>query len=90
MSIKIFLHPYMYYLTESRETFETDGGTVRDCLGRLIEKYPELHDLIYYKDDSLQTFIEIYINRKTAVPHELDLVVHNGDEIHLMMTVAGG
>jgi hypothetical protein len=46
--------------------------------------------LIFYKDGQLQTFIEIYVNRKAACPDELSRKVDDGDEIHLTITIAGG
>lgn len=90
MSIKIHLHPDMYYLADNNEFFETSGNTVGDCIDRLIQSYPGLHDLVFYKDGQLQTFIEIYVNRKAACPNELTWEVRDGDEIHLIMTIAGG
>ena len=80
----------MYYLTDNSEVFEATGKTVGECIDQLIAMYPGLHDLIFYKDGSLQTFTEIYINRRTAVPDELAREVRDGDDIHLMMTIAGG
>ena len=80
----------MYYLTENNESVETSGSTVGECLEQLIAKYPGLRELIFYKDGRLQTFIEIYVNRRAAYPNELQRIVDDGDEIHLMMTIAGG
>ncbi len=80
----------MYYLTENNESVETSGSTVGECLAQLIARYPALRELIFYKDGGLQTFIEIYVNRKAAYPNELQRTIHDGDEIHLMMTIAGG
>ncbi len=90
MSVKIHLHPDMYYLTGNSELVETDGSTVGECLGQLTARYPGLGELIFYKDGGLQTFIEIYVNRRAAYPDELQRTVADGDEIHLMMTIAGG
>ena len=90
MGVKIHIHPDMYYLTDNQEIIEVTGNTVGECLRQLITLYPGIGELIFYKDGQLQTFIEIYINRMTASPNELVRAVKDGDEIHLMMTVAGG
>ena len=74
----------------SGEVVEASGKTVGECIDRLIARYPELKEMIFYKDSSLQTFIEIYVNRKAACPDELNHKVQNGDEIHLTITIAGG
>jgi molybdopterin converting factor small subunit len=80
----------MSYLSGSDEVVETDGGTVGECIEQLIARYPALRELVFYKDGELQTFIEIYVNRKAAYPDELTRKVEAGDEIHLTITIAGG
>lgn len=90
MTISIHLHPDLYYLTGNNEVVETTGGTVGECIEQLIAQYPALRELVFYKDGQLQTFIEIYLNRKAAYPDELTCKVEDGDEIHLIMTIAGG
>ena len=91
MSIRIHLHPDMWHLAGNNEFVETTGSTVGECIGQLIARYPDLRELIFYKrDDQLQTFIEIYVNRKAAYPDELSRKVKDADEIHLTITIAGG
>jgi molybdopterin converting factor small subunit len=90
VGVTIHLHPDMWYLVDEKEVVETFGNTVGECLDQLIAGYPGLRELVFYKDGRLQTFIEIYVNRKAAYPNELERTVNDGDEIHLMMTVAGG
>jgi molybdopterin converting factor small subunit len=80
----------MCYLAGSKETTETVGSTVGECIEQLISQYPALRKLVFYKDGQLQTFIEIYVNRKSAYPGELSRKVEDGDEIHLTLTIAGG
>ena len=90
MTIAIHLHPDMSYLAANNDVVEADGGTIGECIEQLITQYPALKDLIFYKDGQLQTFIEIYLNRKAAYPDELRRKVKAGDEIHLTLTIAGG
>jgi hypothetical protein len=78
---------HKYFLTSRRS--ET-GGTVGECIEQLIVRQPALRDLVFYKDGQLQTFIEIYVNRKAAYPDELTRKVEDGDEIHLTISIAGG
>lgn len=80
----------MYYLADNNEFIETSGNTVGECIDQLIQRYPGLKELVFYKDGQLQTFIEIYVNRKAACPNELAWPVRDGDEIHIIMTIAGG
>jgi molybdopterin converting factor small subunit len=80
----------MWYLTGGGEAAETTGATVGECLEQLIAQYPGLETLVFYKDGTLQTFIEIYVNQRAAYPNELEWPVTDGDEIHLMMMISGG
>lgn len=90
MTIRIHLHPDMCYLAGSNEAIETSGSTVGECIEQLLSRHPALRELVFYKDGQLQTFIEIYVNRKAAYPDELGRQVEDGDEIHLTITIAGG
>jgi molybdopterin converting factor small subunit len=90
MSIRIYLHPDMAYLACNNDFVETAGSTVGECIEQLIARHPALRELIFYRDGHLQTFMEIYVNRKAAYPDELNHKVEDGDEIHLTLTIAGG
>ena len=90
MTVRIHLHPDMCYLARNNEVVETAGSTVGQCIEQLIARYPALKELVFYRDGQLQTFIEIYVNRKAAYPDELGRKVEDGDEIHLTLTIAGG
>jgi molybdopterin converting factor small subunit len=90
MSVRIHLHPEMAHLAGDNYTVETVGSTIGECIEQLVVRHPALKDLIFYRDGQLQTFIEIYLNRKAACPDELNHKVEDGDEIHLIMMIAGG
>ena len=90
MSVTIHLHPDMIYRADDKESVETRGSTVGECIDHLLAQYPGLYDLIFYKDGGLQSFLEVYVNRRAATPNELSWPVQDGDEIHLVFTIAGG
>jgi len=90
MTVRIHLHPDLCHLADGNEIVETSGDSVGDCIRQLIARCPALEEFIFYKDGQLQTFIEIYLNRKAAYPDELGRKVKDGDEIHLILTIAGG
>jgi molybdopterin converting factor small subunit len=90
MSVEIHLHPFLSDQIDNRDIIKTTGRSTGECIAQLIAQYPALHDYIFYKDGTLQTFIEIYVNLKTAGPNELEWPVNDGDRIDIMMTVAGG
>ena len=69
---------------------ETSGHTVGECLLQLTNRYPGLEEMVFDKDGLLKNFIEIWVNRVAALPDELERNVKDGDEIHLLITIAGG
>jgi hypothetical protein len=49
-----------------------------------------MHENIFDKCGKLLKHIEIFINGKTASPNELAASVKDGDELSILMLLAGG
>jgi hypothetical protein len=45
---------------------------------------------LFAKKDKLLNVVEVFINHETAYPNELVKPVKEGDEIHLVIMLAGG
>jgi hypothetical protein len=45
---------------------------------------------LFAKKDQLLKNVEVYLNRESAYPNELVKPVKDGDEIHLVVMLAGG
>jgi hypothetical protein len=45
---------------------------------------------LFSKKDKLLNVVEVYINQTTAHPNELSRPVKDGDDIHLLVMLAGG
>lgn len=61
-----------------------------DCLAHLIGEYPDMNQALFDKKGKLLNVIEIYVNMKSAYPDELAKTVSDGDEVHLILMLAGG
>lgn len=90
MTVLMNLHPDLSYMAGITGPVEVSGGTVGECIQQLVAEYPILKESVFYRDGSLQTFVEIYVNRKAVYVDELNHRVSDGDEIHLTLTIAGG
>ena len=66
------------------------GNTVGDCLNHLVQQFPGMEKALFAKKDKLHNIVEIYVNHATAYPNELMKPVKEGDEIHLVVMLAGG
>ncbi len=90
MSVKINLHKTHRPFADGLEMVEVDGSTVGECLGALVERFPEMEEKLFAKKGKLHDVIEIYLNLESAYPDELTRPVKDGDEIYATIILAGG
>jgi molybdopterin converting factor small subunit len=90
MSIEINLHKTHRQYTDGLEVVEVDGGTVGECLTRLIKRFPALEKGLFTGKGKLRNNVEIYLNMESAYPDELAKPVKDGDKIHLTLILTGG
>ena len=90
MSVKVHIHPFLINITDNKDLHEVEGNTVRECLENLTEKYPDLKEWLFAKDGNLNHMFEIFINMESTGPDGLTRPVVDGDEIHLVIIIAGG
>jgi molybdopterin converting factor small subunit len=90
MAVKVHIHATHRQYTNGLEAVEVKGNTVGDCLNHLVQQFPGMEKALFAKKDKLHNIIEIYVNHATAYPNELVKPVKEGDEIHLVVMLAGG
>ncbi|OGP75780.1 MAG: ThiS family protein [Deltaproteobacteria bacterium RBG_16_49_23] len=90
MPVKAHIHATHRRFTNGQEVIEVEGHTVGECLNHLIRQFPEMEKAIFAKKDKLHNIVEIYLNHASAYPNELLKPVKDGDEIHLVIMLAGG
>ena len=90
MSIKIHIHVTHRQYTNGLEVVEVEGSTVGECLNHLIKQFPGMEKALFAKKDKLLNIVEVYLNHASAHPNELVKPVKDGDEIHLIVMLAGG
>jgi len=90
VSVKIHLHLTHRHYAGGLETVETEGNTVGDCMDDLLRQYPGLGKELFEKKRKLKGFIELYLNSESTHPDELSTRVEDGDEIQVLIMLAGG
>ncbi len=90
MPIKVHVHATHRRFTGGQEVVLVEGKTVGECLNHLIEQFPGMEKAIFAKKDRLHHIVEVYLNHASAHPNELAKPVKDGDEIHLILMLAGG
>ena len=90
MSVKVHVHTTHRQFTNGLKVVSSEGSTVGECLNQLVKQYPGMEKALFAKKDQLHRNVEIYLNQSTAYPDELLKPVKDGDEIHLVVMLAGG
>jgi molybdopterin converting factor small subunit len=90
MAVRIHVHTTHRQFTNGQEVVEVEGKTVGECLKQLIARFPAMEKALFAKKDQLRNVVEIYVNHASAYPNELSKPVQDGDEIHLVVMLAGG
>ncbi len=90
MSITVKLHPILQKLAGGQELVEVTGHNTGECLEDLESRYPVIKQLIRDNRGQLRRYCEIIVNSKSTYTNELTTPVKDGDQIHIMIFVAGG
>lgn len=90
MSVRIRVHPLLQELAEDQDIVEVEGKNVGECLWDIDKKFPGMAENLFDRNGKLLKHIEIFVNGKTAFPNELVTMVTDGDEISILMLLAGG
>jgi len=90
MSITLHLHKTHRQYTDGADTLELEGRTIGECLDGLIKRFPGMQAALFDGKDKLKNQIEIYLNMESAYPDELKRPVKDGDEVYIIVMLAGG
>ena len=90
MAARVYIHKTHRQFTNGLEVVEAAGNTVGECLDDLIRQFPGMEKALFAKKEKLLNVVEVYVNHASAYPNELTKPVKDGDEIHLLLMLAGG
>ena len=90
MSVKINIPQYWFPGNEQKRPIMVNCKTAGECLKKLLSVYPDIEEKLFEKNGKLKTHIDIFINKKSAYPEDLDSKVKSGDEIDLIRLISGG
>jgi len=90
MSVNVHIHATHRQYANGLKVVSLEGGTVGECLNQLIKQFPGMEKALFAKKDQLLKNVEIYLNHESAYPNELVKPIKDGDEIHLVVMLAGG
>jgi molybdopterin converting factor small subunit len=90
MSIEVIIPPFLQRLAGDSTSVNVSGGTIRECLEQLIERYPALEERIFTARGAVRKGINIFVNGKSTFPRELGKKVKNTDRVYIASIIMGG
>jgi molybdopterin converting factor small subunit len=90
MPVNIHIHLTHRQFTNGQDVVTVEGTTVGECLNHLVRLYPGMEKALFAKKDKLLNVVEVFLNNAAAYPNELTKPVKDGDEINLLVMLAGG
>lgn len=76
--------------TNYQNEIEIQGGTVREGLSALIERYPKLSEVLMDREGSVRPTHLIALNGEQISVDELDRPVTEDDRVDIVTAVSGG
>ena len=90
MSVKVHLYSSLQNYTEGHNVVEVSGGAVGDCLNDLAIKYPEIRTIVFNERGELSDQIYVSINLNSAYRARSEESIKDGDELYIVLIIAGG
>jgi MoaD family protein len=76
---------------DDQARLELPGGTVREVLSALTERYPKLRGRLLNEREELNRFVNVFLNEEDIrFLSNLDTPVKAGDGIMIVPAIAGG
>lgn len=73
------------------ERLDLAGASVKEVLGSLNGRYPELGKRLFKAENEINRFVNVYVNDEDIrFLENLDTPVKGGDEISIVPAIAGG
>lgn len=90
MSIKLRVPPNLFMLTGYQKIVETTGQNVGECIDDLDSQFPGAKRMLCDKQGQLLNYYEVYVNSEKVHSDKLTKPVKDGDEVKIVIFLAGG
>ena len=91
MPVTLSLPTILARLTDGQSTLQADGDTVGEVVTRVADRFPQLAPRLKDTNGGPYPFVGFYLNEQdTRFLGGFDARVNEGDEITVVLAVAGG
>ena len=88
--VQIHIPPFLQPYAEKTRQDYVNGGTIMECLKKLVERFPSLRSQLFNTEDKLRRDLNIFLNDSRVHPHEFSHTVKEGDKLYIAHVIAGG
>lgn len=90
MGTLVHLYSNLQRYTNGLTPVEVEGNTVGECLNDLTNKYPSIKPILFDQDGNLYSHIYVSVNLKSARSEQVNRPLDPGDQLYIILIVAGG
>lgn len=90
MIVKVRLSGLLSKFADWQEIVEAEGANTIECLRNLAVQYPRLKKWVYDKRGELRPQVWFFVNGERIYASELANPLKDGDELRIILAVAGG
>lgn len=94
MGVTINIPSYFQYFTNNTAKVEVECGSVMECLGNLVEKFPGMKPMLFDGNGTIQyqplNHVMVLKNGIAVQNDEYADIVNDGDELELSYVILGG
>ncbi len=90
MSSTVKLAPLLRKSAGGQETVEVNASSPLESLADLERQFPSVRRWLYDKQGDLRPEVIFFVNGERVFPEELSRPLGDGDEVYLMLAIAGG
>lgn len=93
MNVRVRFYGMAYEEVGARElSIElTEGSTVDNLLSIIVEKYPDLTNLVYDEEGVFREYLEVAVNKTDIIGlNGLETTLSDGDTVLIMPPIGGG
>ena len=76
--------------TQGVDRIEVEGGTVRDCIQVVADRYPGFGEQLFDANGDVHRFVTLFINGDEIDRTDVERAVAPDDEVEILAAVAGG
>lgn len=90
MGVTVVLPTVLRRLADGQKEIPVAGGTLREALGELARRHPDLGRQILQDDGTVRPFVRVFVDQKDAAELGPEAPLPEGAVVRVVPAIAGG